>query len=282
LIGSVFILHKCFIRKAELGDIKGIMNIHRNCDDPWHEEHECRAWIEERLKSGFYIQVAQIDDKIIGHGEWIISEEPNQKILYLGLLQVDEDYQKMGVGRAMIADGEKNAQKFSCSKIVTIPDNDTNSIVFYEKCGFAKFRTIKSCSIATSMHKDFFHQRMIVDAVPFSVVSELPFIFGLSQCASRHMWEVCNNKPCTDDSRMTPACLCNGSYIQFSYYEPNNTALALCWSKSNDLSDVIKKILYFGYECGLKNVNFVFFEELEILFKGLNTELSIIEIAKLL
>lgn len=126
------------IREAKLGDIKGIMNVHRNCDDPWHEENECSAWIEKRLKSGFYIQVAQIGDKIIGHGEWIISTEPKQKILYLGMLQVDDDYQRMGCGRAMIADGVIYAKKFACSKIVTIPDSDTNSIIFYEKCGFVK------------------------------------------------------------------------------------------------------------------------------------------------
>jgi len=66
-------------------DLNGIANIHRSCEDPWNEIEECTAWITKRLERGFYIQVAEIINeqtrlsKIVGHGEWIISDEPDRK-----------------------------------------------------------------------------------------------------------------------------------------------------------------------------------------------------------
>ena len=74
-------------------DINGIANIHRDCEDPWKETEECTAWITKRLERGFYIQAAEFNEKIVGHGEWIISDEPNKKFVYLGMLQIDKDYQ---------------------------------------------------------------------------------------------------------------------------------------------------------------------------------------------
>ena len=259
------------IRKATMNDIKGIQNIHRNCNDPWDNETECRSWVEKRLDRGFYIQVAVLNNRIVGHGEWIVSDEPTNKFLYLGLLQIDSDYQKQGIGRAMLNDGQYYARQNGCKSIVTIPDKETGSISFYRKCGFTHGRNIKQIKIPTIKHTDYNSNNKRIDHVPFSIIKELPFIFGLSQISSRHMWEVCNEPPKSDD-RLTPAIrTAEGDFVQFSYYKPSDTGLVLCWSPSNDIDRLLKNILCFGYECGLKQAKFSFFEQYEHFFSGLST-----------
>jgi ribosomal protein S18 acetylase RimI-like enzyme len=260
------------IRKATLNDIKGIQNIHRDCDDPWHNETECKNWVEKRLDRGFYIQVAVLNGKVVGHGEWIVSDEPDKKFLYLGMLQIDSDYQRQGIGRAMLSDGQYYARQNGCSSIITIPDNDTGSVSFYSKCGFTQGRKIKQIKVPTMMYTGYDPYNKRIDFVPFSVTKELLFIFGLSQISSRHMWEICNEPPKGDD-RATPAIkTAEGDFVQFSYYEPSDTGLVLCWSASNNTDRLLINILGFGYECGLKYVTFIFFEQYEHFFNRLNTE----------
>ena len=275
-------MEQILIRKANIKDIKGIQNIHRNCDDPWHDENECIAWVEKRLERGFYIQAAEYNHHVAGHGEWIISNEPNQNYLYLGMLQIDSEFQKRGIGRAMIDNGIEYAKNNNCSSIITILDTDTGSEMFYTKCGFTQCRNIKKCVIPTMYYDNFHSNKKQIDSIPFHVIKELPFVFGLSQTSSRHMWEVCNEKPDTDD-RLTPAIFLNdGSYIQLSYFKGNDTALALCWSKLQDKDYVIKHIISFGYECNLKAIEFVFYEEHTHLFEKMKIEHENMEYIRLL
>ncbi len=265
-------MNSLIIRKATINDIKGIQNIHRNCDDPWHSETECKNWVEKRLERDFYIQIAILNGKIVGHGEWIITDEPNKKYLYLGMLQIDNDYQKQGIGRAMLNDGQCFARDNGCNMISTIPDNNTGSIYFYLKCGFNYGRKIKQINVPTMMHTDYNTRNTRIDCVPFSIIKELPFIFGISQISSRHMWEVCNEPPNGDD-RTTPVMKTSeGDYIQFSYYTPSDTGLVLCWSASNNIDRLLINILGFGHQCGLKYVTFIFFEQCKHFFDRLNIQ----------
>lgn len=275
-------MEQIIIREAKFTDIKSIQCIHRNCDDPWHDEVECAAWINKRLERGFYIQVAQCGEEIVGHAEWIISDEPDKKMLYLGLLQIDSDFQKRGIGRAMIRDGIHYAKDNNCSVIVTVPEMETGSNIFYEKCSFIQRRNTVSCTVSTQKGKDFKCDMLHVESVPFSVIHEKPFVFGLAQIASRHMWEICNNKPISDDRKTPTVCLCDDSYIQLSYFDNSETALALCWTKSNNLDFIIKSILFFGHECGVKNIGFVFFKKNKFLFKNVDFVDDNIEMIKLI
>jgi ribosomal protein S18 acetylase RimI-like enzyme len=230
------------IRALNMNDAPGIQDIHRHCNDAWYNPEECHAWLQKRLESNFYIQAAQLGDKIVGHGELIIDDSPGHRFLYLGMLQVDEDYRSMGIGRKMIDDAVRCAVENNCSEIVTIPDSENTSIIFYEKCGFKRRRLIKSCTLATQNINGFHYKTDIIPAIPQSVISEIPFVFGLAQASSRHMWEVCNRKPVTDD-RKTPAMVIDGdSYVQLSYFAENDTGLALLWSRSPSKDD-IKSIL---------------------------------------
>lgn len=265
------------ISAATLDDADGIRNIHRHCDDPWRDAHECRAWVGKRLESGFYIQIARLGGKIVGHGEWLVDDSESGRVLYLGLLQLDEDYQRMGIGSRMVEDGIRYAREYKCREIVTIPDTDNTSIVFYEKCGFRKRRSIMQCHMDTRCCPDSLNITRHLDMVPITAAENMPFTFGLAQASSRHMWEVCNNKPRTDDRKTPAAKLHDGSVIQLSFFDGDSDALALLWSK-NPTGESIKAILDFGYRNGLRHICFRFFEEYAYLFGGSKSEVCDTEI----
>jgi GNAT superfamily N-acetyltransferase len=266
-----------YIREATSKDIDAIQYIHRDCNDPWHDIVQCKAWVENRLFRNFYIQVAEIEGRVIGHGEWVVSEEPMDKFVYLGLLQVDSEFQGLGVGRAMLEDGAVYTKKHHCSKIVTIPEQDTTSIVFYEKCGFVRGRRIYVSVLPTYDFRS--NLGFVYENVPECVIKEKQFVFGAAQVSSRHMWEVLNRKPSTDD-RMTPAVvLPDGSWIQLSYFDGQDTGFAMYWSNSPE-NDAVKSVLQLGFDNGLKCIEFRIFDDYLALFEGGGAVESDIELYK--
>lgn len=254
------------VKPAKKEDIPDILNIHMGEDDPWSDKKSCESWINRRLERGFYIQAGLYDGRLVGHGEWVLSDEPRGKYLYLGVMQIEGDYRRRGVGRAMIDNAVKYARKNGCEYLSTIPDEDMGSENFYLKCGFHTAREFKSCEMQTKNRGGDISVRRIPE-VPFSAVSEKTFVFGLNQASSRHMWEVLNRKPDTDD-RLTPAVCVNGdTYMQLSYFEGNESGAVLCWTTLEEYETVIKNALAFGADAGLKQLNFTFDAKLSYLFE---------------
>jgi GNAT superfamily N-acetyltransferase len=248
-------------------DLKGMANVHRNCEDAWTEIKQCTAWITKRLDRGFYIQAAEADGKIVGHAEWIISDEPDRKFVYLGMMQIDEEYQRKGIGRLMIDDGIEYAKKNDCNLIVTSPDvaDGATADIFYRKCGFVDGRKSYSSYIRTEPYKEYQFEKTNIDKVPFATIKEQRFIFGLGQFSSRHMWEVYNEKPSTD-KRISPIILLSdGTYIQI---DCTYGGYVLIWSNSEDYAHIIKSALAFGYSLGLNQLDFVYFETDKKLLDG--------------
>lgn len=267
------------VRAATPDDIPAIRHIHRDCDDPWGNEEECRAWVEKRLERGFAVEVAEWDGRVAGHAEWVVSDEPDRKFLYLGMLQVDGEYQKQGIGRAMVESGILLARREGCSSLVTIPDEETGSERFYGKCGFTRRRRLYRCVLPATLQGEDAPAGE-TDGVPFGATHALPFVFGLAQASSRHMWEVCNRRPATDDRLAPSARLADGSYMQLSYFQGNDTALALCWSASHDRRFLVRNILSFGRRHGLSSIAFVFGEEESESFRGMNAQHENTEICR--
>ena len=250
-------------------DINGITHVHREGEDAWDNIRECEAWISKRLERGFYIRLAEIDGKIVGHAEWIISDEPNRKFLYLGMLQIDEDYQRKGIGRVMIADGIEYAKVTDCIEVVTSPDMDNRADIFYRKCGFTDARKHYSSYVKTQKYKDYEFEKTIIDKVPFSAIAEKRYIFGKGQFCSRHMWEVMNEKPSTDNKRRTPAVLLpDGTYIQLHIWKEEDNGGVYIWSNSTNYENIIKSALSFGYSLGLNSLFFGYLEDEENFLDG--------------
>jgi len=252
-------------------DINGMLQIHRNCEDPWNEIEECKSWISKRIERGFYLRLAEVDENIVGHAEWIISDEPDRKFLYLGMLQIDADYQRKGIGRLMINDGIEYAKKNSCSSLVTSPDMEENADIFYRKCGFKNGRKQYLLHILTEPYKDYEFEKTNLDKVPFSTIKEKKFIFGKGgQFSVRHMWEVMNEKPSTDTERRTPAILLSdGTYIQICHWgKDDDIGFTLVWSNNTNYSDIIKSALSFGYSIGLTALEFNYLEDEESFIDG--------------
>lgn len=250
-------------------DINGIVKVYKTGDEvPWSKYDECKAWISKRLERGFYIQLAELDDKIVAHGEWIISDEPDRRFVYLGMLEVNELYQRRGIGRIMIADGIEYAKRNNCKLAITNPDTETDADIFYRKCGFIDGRKHYSLKMLTEKYKDFEFTKTHIDKVPFTAIKEKNYIFGKGQFCSRHMWEVYNEKPVTDD-RLSPAIqLPDGSYIQLGYWIGGDGGYLMIWSNSSNYSDIIKSALSFGYSLGLHHIDVDYFQDEEKYFDG--------------
>ena len=251
-------------------DLNGIVHIHRDGGDAWDNIRTCTAWITKRLERGFYIRIAEIDGKIAGHAEWIITDEPDGNFLYLGMLQIDEDYQKQGIGRAMVSDGIEYAKKNNCTSVVTSPDTETGAAIFYRKCGFIDGRKQHTLKILTEKYKNFEFEKNSISKVPFSVLKEKKFIFGKDcQFSPRHMWEVMNEPPSTDTKRRTPAILLSdGTYIQLHIWGESDSGGVYIWTNSTNYTDIIKSALSFGYSLGLRHLDFGHFEDEESFFDG--------------
>ena len=234
-------------------DLDGIVHIYKPDDEgPWRKPVECEAWISKRLERGFYIRLAEVGGKIVGHAEWIISDEPDRKFVYLGMLEINENYQRKGIGRAMIADGIEYAKKNNCPIIVTSPDTETGAEIFYRKCGFTDARKHYNLKMLTEKYKNYKFDKINIDKVPFLAIKEKKYIFGKGQFCSRHMWECYNEKPSTDD-RLAPAILLpDGTYIQLGYWEGDDGGYIMIWSNSENYGDIIKSALSFGYSLGIE------------------------------
>ena len=126
------------IRNVDVNtDIQGIREAHGS-DDHWGSDQACFLSQKTRLENGFFIQVAVYNDRIVGHVEWVISDEPEYRFLYLGMLQINSEYQKRGIGTKFLESGVAYAREHNCTFLRTMPDIETGSIEFYQKCGFKK------------------------------------------------------------------------------------------------------------------------------------------------
>jgi len=275
-------MEQVLVRNATLQDCKGIQHVHRNDIDPWHFIDECIAWIGKRLERGFVIQVAEVDGIIVGHSEWIMTHDPCNKFLYLGMLQIDDDFQRRGIGRKMIEEGFRIATEQGCNKLVTNPETDNTSKEFYQKCGFMEGRKIKSTALPTN-DSGYSRHYTVSENAPFSVIRERPFVFGAGQASPRHMWEINNQKPSTDDRMVATLISDDGSCMQLGWFEGNETAYVLCWNDAPD-HHCVNDILSFGHHSGFKSISFEFFDEYEALFTQFDAKITIenVELVKLI
>lgn len=99
------------------------------------------------------------------------------------------------------------------------------------------------------------------------MVNELPFIFGLTQTASEHMWQVFN-RPASWDTRQKDTLIGDGFCIQLAGWSHDKNAQLLAWAQPEKAEEVISTALAFAHDLGYPGVNFHFRPELKPLFTG--------------
>lgn len=249
-------MSKLTIRRATAADIPGICHVNRGEPGPWAEINSCTRHVLNRMQNGFTIQAAELDGRIVGHGEWIVSDSCRGRTFYLGQLQIDPDYQRRGIGQKMIEDGIRRAKSEHCESITLLPEQETGSQFFYEKCGFARGRELWQCPLPAVSGP---LKGKTVKTAPHKVVKALPFLFGLTQTAAEHMWQV-YNRPAPGDGRLVFTLLDERCCLQLGGYDKSKSALLLAWSDL-DTPLVIARAQAFAASCGFPGVDFCFFTE---------------------
>ena len=245
------------IRAAIEADIPGICHVNRGEEGPWAEPESCAGYVQNRLKNGFYIQVAEWEGRIVGHGEWIVSDERRWKTFYLGQLQVDPEFQRRGVGREMLVDGVAQAKRRGCESISLIPETDTGSQHFYEKCGLKRGKDILRCALPAQNGP--FKGEVIAEA-PREIVKESPFLFGLTQTAAEHMWQVFNRRP-AGEGRRVETLAGDGFILQLGAFRKSDNALLLAWGEPENAREIVRTARAFAFALDYPGVEFNFFSD---------------------
>ena len=251
-------------------DIQGIRAAHGS-DEHWGSDQACFMSSKTSLENGFFIQVAVCEEKIIGHAEWVVSDEPDCRFLYLGMLQIHEEYQKRGIGTKLIESGANYAKNNNCAFLRTMPSIESGSIYFYQKCGFIQTKDSNS-TLKIKTIKTLAKNAERIDKVPFAAVKALPFVIGLYQHASAHIWKVYNAQHEYDDRKVSSFVI-GESYINIGAFEPAERASVTCWSKQITPA-LINEILAVGGSLGYKYLSFCVLNKNLFCFDTFDYEMS--------
>jgi len=259
------------IRNIDLQtDIPGVRETHGS-DEHWGSDQACFMSAKTSLENGFFIQVAEYRGKIVGHAEWVLSDEPDNRFLYLGMLNIREEFQKKGIGAKLIESGAGYAKENGCAFLRTMPNIQSGSVYFYQKCGFIKTgdgnRTLKIKTIDGGLHN-----AAGIDKVPFEAVKNLPFVIGLYQYSSAHIWKVYNARHEYDERRVSSFNI-DGSYVNVGAFKPYENASVACWGK-RIAPELINGILTVGGGLGYKYLNFCVLNENAPCFETFDCEES--------
>lgn len=259
------------IRNVDLQtDIQGIREAHGS-DEHWGSDQACFMSGKTSLENGFFIQVAVCDERIIGHAEWVVSDEPDCRFLYLGMLQIHEEYQKRGIGTKLIESGAKYAKDNNCAFLRTMPGIESGSIYFYQKCGFTQTKDSNS-TLKLKTANTPAQNAVRIDKVPYVTVKTLPFVIGLYQHASAHIWKVYNAQHEYDDRKVSSFVI-GESYINIGAFEPTERASVTCWSKQITPA-LIKEILAVCGSLGYKYLSLCVLSEAVPCFETFDYEMS--------
>jgi len=100
---------------------------------------EAKQIFRERLRKGIQTFVARIDDRIVGTASLIIEEKfihEGGRSGHIEDVAVHQDFQKHGVGAAMVRYVVEQARAAKCYKVILNCSEGTSA--FYEKLGFRR------------------------------------------------------------------------------------------------------------------------------------------------
>lgn len=211
------------IRMARLEDAKGITEVH--CSDiekwyryiegkkiedayenltirerylhggPWMSVESCAIHLNTLLLENQYPIVAEINGKVVGHAEVLISEEPikgeMKRIADLDVLEVHKKFRRRGVGRAILEYLFELAKDKECELITVTPD--PNAVGFYSKLGFNE--TVYS-GLSVNIDLSEMPKREVnvkMEEFPWEKIKTKEMTFGKFQ-SSYHHWFAIKDK----------------------------------------------------------------------------------------
>jgi GNAT superfamily N-acetyltransferase len=223
------------IRPVTLKDVPKLTAVHAGSDGPWVDLVECAIWVNHRLGRPFMIDVAELDRVVVGHAEWILSDEPGflGRQLYLVMLQIHPRYRGRGIGRAMVQHGYERARRLSCQWMRTLAEEGSEG--FYQRCGFRPgARVVEYAMPVYDADLPAGWQR--VKSVPERIVHAAPMRLGWVSACSAFMWETCNRPAQVAGERVCHPCVrcMDGdadAYVQLRHWDAAEEALALAWGQ---------------------------------------------------
>lgn len=264
------------VRPMTLTDCMAVSEVY--CNEPgwWGEFEKCYAITENELAYGYYITVAERDGDILGHAEWLTDSDKYGTYLYLAELQVMKSAQRCGIGRSLVEDGVRHAKERGFSRIITMPEQETGSEVFYEKCEFIRGRETLYTELKVPS-KGCMDGYTRIEKVPNLVLCDKQFLLGLSHVSSSHMWRLLNDPISLDTYTSASFQTIGGDYVQFRITPNRKRAIALLWC-SEPSSSHIKDVLNCAAIVGLEVIETEFYPEHRYLFDGLNANIESSEI----
>jgi predicted N-acetyltransferase YhbS len=254
------------VRQMTLADCMAVSKVYRDEPGWWGEVEKCHAITENELAFGYYITVAERDGDIVGHAEWLADCDESVGYLYLAELQVLKSAQRSGVGRLLVEDGVRYAKECGLPRIVTMPEQDTGSEVFYAKCGFIRCSETLHAAMEVPL-KGCAEGYTRIEKVPYLAIRDKRLILGLSHVSARHMWRLLNDPVSFDPYTTASFQTMGGDYVQFRINPNGKHAIALLWcSEPSPL--YIKDVLNCAAMLGLDVVETEFFSEYRYLFDG--------------
>ena len=275
-------MHNMAIRRINSQEVNqlipGIVHVFRDDEVvPWHKYDSCLAWVTKRIERGFYITVACDGDTITGYSEWNETYDNGEKILYLGIMQVDCDLRSRGIGKAMLDNAVEYAKSIGAARLRTLPE-DERSHNFYRKNEYVDTDVIYTCCCPTQLVSEVIKCGSPAP-LTLEAVNTHEFIFGLGQSSGRLMYEVANHSPALSEY-IADTVSFPGGYLQFRYKQGESKASALYWSNEEVTAKTVAAILTHGHAEGFDEIEFTFKTKHKNLFAAFNPTQESIEVER--
>jgi len=257
--------------------INGLVHVFRDDTSAWHWHENCLLWLKKRSERGFYMTVAFINEKIVGYSEWIKSFDDNKKTMYLGTMHVDGEFRGMGIGTALLSDGESYAINNGVEIIRAMPE-DERAWDSYRKYGYYETDIFYTCDCPTVQGNAVYTES--AEITP-ETLGKKQFIFGLLHPSNNYIYERVNHNPAPEEHIIITAYIPDG-YLQFDRFEGETDATVYYWSDKDADAQTISTILSLGYKLGYNKLTFVFRSKYKNLFADYDVNYDNTEISKLI
>jgi GNAT superfamily N-acetyltransferase len=117
---------------------------------PWMSVELCAIHLNELLHADPAPLVAEVDGRIVGEAEYHLNVEPPPfgPALHLSVLYVDQDWQRQGVGRALLDVGLELARDLGLSVLTTQPEPE--AYAFYRRMQFVPWLAASEMQLAAA------------------------------------------------------------------------------------------------------------------------------------